>query len=285
MKKVLITGANSYIGTSFEDYIKKYTDFSVDTVDMTNPSWREFDFSSYDSVFHVAGIAHSDTGNASDDEKAKYYAVNTELTIETAKKAKEAGVGQFVFMSSAIVFGSKNTLITSQTVPMPDNFYGDSKLKADEGIHALESDDFRVASIRPPMIYGKGSKGNYPRLAKLARKIPVFPDYPNTRSMLHIDNLCEFIRLVVVNNEAGYFYPQNKEYVKTSEMVRVIANVYGRKIYMTKIFNPFITMLKRISVVNKVFGDLYYDKSMSQYEKDYALLDFNETIDRTENNI
>lgn len=282
MKKILITGANSYIGTSFENYMKKYDDYTIDVIDMIDGTWKEHDFSGYDSVFHVAGIAHSDTGKASTEEKAKYYRVNTDLTIETAKKAKKDGVGQFVFMSSAIVFGSKNSRITKDTLPAPDNFYGDSKLKADVGIHKLQSENFNVVSLRPPMIYGKGSKGNYPRLAKLARKTPLFPDYPNVRSMLYIENLCEFVRLIIEHNESGFFYPQNEEYVKTFDMVKTVARVYGKKLYGTKIFNPIILMLKGSGIVNKVFGDLYYEKSMSEYKRNYTIVSFTESIDRTE---
>ena len=282
MKKILITGANSYIGTSFENYMKQYGGYSIDTLDMMDKTWSEHDFSGYDSVFHVAGIAHSDTGKASIEVKAKYYRVNTDLTIETAKKAKAAGVNQFVFMSSAIVFGSKNTCIDKNTVPKPDNFYGDSKLKADEEIHKLQDDNFNVVSIRPPMIYGKGSKGNYPKLAKLAKITPVFPDYPNKRSMLYVESLCEFVRLIIENSEKGFFYPQNEEYVQTSRMVEKISHVYGKKIYLTRIFNPFIRMAKGVGIVNKVFGDLYYEKSMSEYKEKYHVADFENSIKRTE---
>lgn len=282
MKKILITGANSYIGTSFENYIKQYEGYSVDTLDMIDDAWREYDFSGYDSVFHVAGIAHSDTGKASEEVKAKYYRVNTDLTVETAKKAKAEGVSQFVFMSSAIVFGSKNTCIDKNTVPAPDNFYGDSKLKADEGIHKLQDNNFNVVSIRPPMIYGKGSKGNYPKLAKLAKITPLFPDYPNKRSMLYVENLCEFVRLIIRNNEKGIFYPQNEEYVQTSRMVKEISCVYGKKIYLTKLCNPFVSLAKRFGIVNKVFGDLYYEKSMSEYKENYCVTDFEHSIKRTE---
>lgn len=282
MKRILITGANSYIGTSFENYINKFDGYSVDTVDMIDGSWREYDFSGYDCVFHVAGIAHSDTGKASDEVKAKYYAVNTDLTIETAEKAKRDGVGQFVYMSSMIVFGSKNHRITEETVPIPDNFYGDSKLKADEGIHSLQAENFNVVSLRPPMIYGKGSKGNYPILARFAKLTPIFPDYPNTRSMLYIENLCEFVRLIIENNESGFFYPQNAEYVKTSGMVKSVANVHGKKICLLKVFNPLISLLKGVGIVNKVFGDLYYEKGMSDYKVNYHIVDFEESIRRTE---
>ena len=107
MKKVLITGADSYIGVSFDNYAREHygDELSVETVDMIDGSWREKDFSGYDVVYHVAGIAHADVGNVSDEVKAKYYAVNTDLAIETAKKARAEGVKQFVFMSSAIVYG------------------------------------------------------------------------------------------------------------------------------------------------------------------------------------
>lgn len=282
MKRILITGANSYIGTSFENYIKNFEGYAVDTIDMIDGSWREYDFSGYDTVFHVAGIAHSDTGKASEEIKAKYYRVNTELTVETAQKAKAEGVSQFVFMSSAIVFGSKNSCIDENTVPEPDNFYGDSKLKADVGIHKLQDDAFNVVSIRPPMIYGKGSKGNYPKLAELAKITPVFPDYPNKRSMLYIENLCEFVRLIIENNESGFFYPQNAEYVQTSSMVREISRVYEKKVYLTKLCNLFISLAKRIGVVNKVFGNLYYEKSMSEYRENYCVVNFEESIKLTE---
>ncbi len=107
MKKILITGANSYIGTSFEKYIKDIfsSEYQVDTIDMIDGSWRQKSFAGYDVVYHVAGIAHSDNGKISAEKEKIYRSVNTDLTIETAKKAKADGVKQFIFMSSAIVYG------------------------------------------------------------------------------------------------------------------------------------------------------------------------------------
>ena len=138
MKKVLITGANSYIGTSFEKYVKeKGVDFKIDTLDLLNPKWENYDFSGYDSVFHVAGIAHF---SKDESKKELYYKVNTELTDNVAKIAKQAGVGQFIFMSSIIVYGessSSKRVIDRNTVPNPTNFYGMSKLQAEEGIKKI----------------------------------------------------------------------------------------------------------------------------------------------------
>ena len=284
MKNILITGKSSYIGTSLESWLLREPDkYKVDTVDMKDGSWKEKDFSSYDVVFHVAGIAH-----VSSDPKMEdlYYKVNRDLTIETAEKAKAEGVKQFIFMSSIIVYGdssSSKRVIDRNTVPTPSNFYGNSKLQAEEGIKDLESDDFKIVVLRPPMIYGKGSKGNYPRLANMAKKIPVFPDIDNERSMLHIDNLCEFIKVMINHEESGLYFPQNKEYVKTSELVKTIAEVHGKKIWMTKLFNPVLRLMFGIGIVNKVFGNLVYEKSMSDYDKaNYRIRDFRESIKLTE---
>lgn len=284
MKKVLITGKNSYIGTSLEKWLMREPDtYRVDTVDMKDSSWKEKDFSSYDVVFHVAGIAH-----VSSDPKMEslYYRVNRDLTIDTAKKAKAEGVKQFIFMSSIIVYGDSSSgkrVIDRNTVPTPSNFYGKSKLQAEEGIKHLETDTFKIVVLRPPMIYGKGAKGNYPRLANMAKKIPVFPDIDNERSMLHIDNLCEFIKVMIDYGESGLFFPQNSEYVKTSEMVRYIGEVHGKKIRMTKVFNPLLRLMFGIGIVSKVFGNLVYEKSMSEYNKaNYRIRTFKESIELTE---
>ncbi|WP_422484807.1 NAD-dependent epimerase/dehydratase family protein [Gudongella sp. DL1XJH-153] len=284
MKRVLITGKNSYIGTSLENWLMREPDkYKVDTVDMKDGSWKEKDFSSYDVVFHVAGIAH-----VSSDPKMEdiYYKVNRDLTIETAEKAKAEGVKQFIFMSSIIVYGdssSSKRVIDRNTVPTPSNFYGNSKLQAEEGIKDLEADDFKIVVLRPPMIYGKGSKGNYPRLANMAKKVPVFPDINNERSMLHIDNLCEFIKVMIDHEETGLYFPQNKEYVKTSELVRLIGEVYGKKIWMISWMNWLIGLMFGIGIVNKVFGNLVYEKSMSDYDKaNYRIRTFKESIELTE---
>ncbi|MZQ96251.1 MAG: NAD-dependent epimerase/dehydratase family protein [Acidaminobacter sp.] len=285
MKNILITGKNSYIGTSLENWLMREPDkYNVDTVDMKDGSWKEKDFSVYDVVFHVAGIAH-----VSSDPKMEdlYYKVNRDLTIETAKKAKVEGVKQFVFMSSIIVYGdssSNKRVIDRNTDPTPSNFYGNSKLQAEEGIKNLETNDFKIVVLRPPMIYGRGSKGNYPRLANMAKKIPVFPDIDNERSMLHIDNLCEFIKVMIDHGESGLYFPQNKEYVKTSELVKTIVEVHGKKIWMTKLFNPVLRLMFGIGIVNKIFGNLVYEKSMSDYDKvNYRVRTFRESIELTEN--
>ncbi|HHT7665102.1 TPA: NAD-dependent epimerase/dehydratase family protein [Streptococcus suis] len=283
MKRVLITGANSYIGTSFEKYIAENgADFEIDTLDLLDPKWREFDFSKYNSVFHVAGIAHF---SKDESKKDLYYKVNTELTEEVAKIAKQQGVNQFIFMSSIIVYGDSTNsqrIITKDTQPTPSDFYGDSKWQAEQRLNKLSTPSFNIVILRPPMIYGKDSKGNYPRLAKLSKILPIFPKFENQRSMLHIDNLCEFLKQIILLEKSGLYFPQNTEYVNTSELVKKIAIIHGKNIYSTKLFNPMIKWLFNIDTVKKVFGNLVYEKVMSQYDFVYQVREFEETIKLTE---
>ena len=290
MKKILIAGANSFIGISFETYLRDHFsgEYVVDTVDMIDGSWREGNYSGYDSVFFVAGIAHSDSGKISKEREKLYYAVNTDLAIETAKKMKGDGVKQFIFMSSAIVYGEsaplgKNRVITKDTPVSPENCYGDSKVQAENGIRPLSDDSFKVVILRPPMIYGKGSKGNYPTLVKLAVKTPVFPAVKNQRSMLYVGNLCEFVRLMVENEESGTFWPQNGEYTNTTEMVKMIAAAHDKKIAVVKGCGWALKLLSCFTgLVNKAFGSLCYEMELSTYKADYRIKNLKESIEETE---
>lgn len=289
-RNILITGANSYIGKSVENWLKKISNnYHIDTLDMLDDSWKQCDFSKYDVVYHVAGIAHADVGNVSDEVKGKYYKVNRDLALEVANISKEKGVKQFIFMSSMIIYsGCKETFITKDTVPQAENFYGDSKLQADLALQELNNASFKVCIVRPPMIYGKGSKGNYPLLVKLATKLPVFPIVKNRRSMLHIDNLCEFIRLMIDNEESGIFFPQNDEYTNTSDMVEMIAKVKHHKIIMLPGTNFIIQLMTKVpgkigTLANKAFGSSVYDMILSYYDKgNYRVHSLNESVQISE---
>jgi len=280
MKKILITGANSYIGTSLEKWLKKYPDYYIDTLDMRYDLWKEKDFSKYDVVFHVAGIAHVKETSKNQD---LYYKVNKDLAYETARKAKGEGVGQFIFLSSMSVYGIENGVIDKDTPLNPNTAYGKSKLEAEELIKKLEDESFIIAILRPPMVYGKGCRGNYPRLAGLALKTPIFPKVDNKRSMIYIDNLSEFVKQLIDNQSGGLFFPQNNEYVTTSKMVELIAQIHGKRIWLTKLFNPLIDLMKRNNTVNKLFGDLVYKEGLINNNQHNGFINFEESIKLTEN--
>lgn len=281
MKRVLITGANSFVGMNIESWLlKNPSEFQVDTVGTMNEAWKKADFTKYDVVFHVAGIAHVDP---KPDMAPLYYKVNRDLSIEIAKWAKKRGVKQFIYMSSKIVYHASKSLkgdcVESETKPNPNDFYGDSKLQAENGLKEFQCDTFKIAIIRPPMIYGPGNKGNLPRLGWLALKTPVFPAWHNKRSMLHVFNLAEFVKQLIVREMAGTFFPQNAEYSDTVEIVRQIAAEHGHKIWISSLLNPFVWLgAKFLPAIPKMFSDSYYLQDMSKYPFDYQVVSFKESI-------
>ena len=285
MKKVLITGAGSYVGESVIKYIMtKDPSFQIETVDTMGDNWKKADFSQYDVVFHVAGIAHV---NADPKMESLYYKVNRDLTIEIARHAQEAGVKQFVFMSSQIVFHESQSLrtevLTADTEPSPNGFYGDSKLQAENGLKALRAKggQMKMCILRPCMIYGPNAKGNFPRLAKLGSKVPVFPAWHNKRSMLYIDNLAEFVMQAIVRELEGTFYPQNRELADTVEIIRFFAKEAGHEVWITRLLNPFVWLGSFVlQPINKMFATYYYDPQMSHMEFDYQLVSFDESLKR-----
>lgn len=278
MDRVLITGANSYIGTSFETWIKNHNSgIQVETLDMLGKSWESADFSKYDTVFHVAGIAHQ---KETKQNAHMYYDVNEKLAIAVAKKAKAEGVKQFVILSSMSVYGTNRGHITKQTVENPSTHYGKSKYLADQAIIKLQAENFVVSILRPPMVYGKGCKGNYQLLSKLSRKIPFFPNIRNERSMIYIWNLTAFVEYIIKEKKNGIFFPQNAEYVNTGNMVSKIAEYNGKKMHLVPIFNWMIKILlwMRVGIAEKVFASLTYEK-VDLCET----IDFQNSIMETEN--
>lgn len=283
MKHILITGANSFVGTSVERWLRAYdaSEYIIDTVPTRDDAWREADFSRYDTVFHVAGIAHVDP---KPEIAPLYYKVNCDLTLEIASHAREAGVKQFVFMSSMIVYHAskslKGTVIDADTIPSPNDFYGDSKLRAEQGLRLLDCDTFRVAILRPCMIYGNGGKGNFLRLARLASKIPVFPAWHNKRSMIYIDNLSEAVRHIIDRNLSGIFPLQNRETADTVEIVRHYAHSAGHPIFISRLFNPAVWLgAKFLSPVSKMFADQYYTPELTSFDFDYQIVSFRDSLD------
>lgn len=276
MKKILIAGKGSYIGESFRRYLEKWPGgYEVFCLDMVGDSWHSHDFSGYDAVYMVAGIAHV---KETDENRELYYTVNRDLAVQTAKKAKESGVGQFVYLSSMSVYGKSHGFITKDTPLDSQNAYGESKAQAEELLKELAGDDFAVAILRPPMVYGRGCRGNYRSLEKLALKLPFFPKVKNKRSMLYIDNLSECVRLIICRRLGGCYCPQNREYVCTYHMAKKIRAAHGKKLIPGLITGLAIRCAgKFVGVVRKAFGTLAY-RDVENLDFEYCVVDFEESI-------
>ncbi len=297
MKQILITGVHSYVGQSVSRYLNAYNEeqgeerYRVEMRSLRDSGWEAESFGGYDSVFHMVGMAHADIGHVSEETKRRYYEINRDLAVRAAQKAKRDGVRQFVYMSSVIVYGEsapvgREKRITEDTPPAPANFYGDSKLQAERALGRLADESFAVAIVRAPMIYGRDSRGNFPLLAGLADRLPVFPAIANQRSMLYIENLAEFLRLLAESGRGGVFFPQNEEYVATARMVRAIASAKGKRIRLVRALDPLVRLAGHLpgragGMVNKAFGSLTVDQALSVRDFDgYRRYSLEESIGR-----
>ena len=278
MKKILITGVGSYIGVNVEKHLLQWPEeYQINSVNMIGEEWKKADFSSYDVVFHVAGIAHI---KETKENSHLYYDVNEHLAVAVAEKAKNEGVKQFIILSTMSVYGLTIGHITKETIPNPVNSYGKAKYNADLKIEKLDCPTFKVAILRPPMVYGKGCKGNYQTLRKFALKSPIFPNFKNERSMIYIGNLAAFVKDCVDEEKHGIFFPQDAEYVCTADMVKMIAKHNDKKIVIISEFNWVITIMNAfgIEVFKKVFGSLTYEKV--DLVEDFCFEDAMRTIER-----
>lgn len=251
--------------------VERKNEYAVMVMSSVGVSVDSIDFSPYQVVYYVTGIAHQ---KETKENVHLYYEVNRDLACSVAGKAKQDGVSQFVLVSTLSVYGMNVGIIWSDTKEQPVTHYGKSKLQADCKIQKLMDDNFNVTILRPPMVYEAGCKGNYQRLRSLALKTSVFPLIKNQRSMIYIDNLCCYVERVICENITGIRIPQNRDYVCTSEMVRLIAKEHGRKILFIKLPGILIQMAP-VSTVKKVFGSLICDYSES---REKVVPDFEETI-------
>lgn len=262
MSKLLITGSNGFIGNYFiNNYKSKY---NIETFSFLKDDINSLDCRYLDAVFHLSALVHQ-MGGASASE---YEKINVTQTIELAKKAKESGVKNFVFMSTVKVYGEEtNRKYTENTVCNPEDDYGKSKLKAEQELQKLEDEDFKISIIRTPIVYGYGVKANIKNLINLVNKVPVLPfgKIKNKRSMVYIGNLCHLVDEIIIQKKSGIFLACDDEPLSTSKLIELIAKNLDKKIYLIKI--PFFATLLKIlkpSFHKRLYGSLEVDNNITK---------------------
>jgi nucleoside-diphosphate-sugar epimerase len=264
--RVLITGKNSYIGSSVKAWLnEKEPSFKIEEISLRNVELNKISFIEFDVIFHVAGIAHI---SSKKNLIPEYFKVNRDLAIEVAQKAKKEGVKQFIFTSSMAIYGLDRPIGDFTPIdvnkPNPSNPYGQSKLEADLSIQKLNDERFKVSILRIPMVYGITSKGNFIKLVNFSKNFSLFPKIKNIRSVLHINNLSELVRLIIVKSLYGVFYPQDQTFFNTNQFILNIRKKNLKRTFLIPFLSfPLNIFSLLINSINKIYGNKFYESSLS----------------------
>lgn len=273
-KTLMITGASGFIGSNF---IKRYKEkYNIIPMDLLKVKPEEIDFNGVDTVLHLAALVHQMQGAP----REKYFEVNTKLTKKVAEEAKKQGIKHFVFYSTVKVYGYDGDLYNhsmilneeSECNPVNDP-HGESKWEAEKILKALENSNFKVGIIRPPMVYGKGVKGNMESLIKFVKLLPILPfNYDkNRRSLVNIENLMYLTTLVIDKEAQGIFLPLDEKNISLKEIVVGIEKAYSLKRINVSMIQPIFWLLTKVkpNIMVRLFGTLQFDNKLTREKLGY----------------
>ncbi|MCT7537433.1 NAD-dependent epimerase/dehydratase family protein [Aliarcobacter butzleri] len=261
MNKILITGSNGYLGSSF---INQYKDkYIFERFSLLNQKIEDIKLDNIDAILHCAALVHQKIEHSYE----KYHEINVEYPVKLAKIAKQNAVKQFVFISTIAVYGEDEKKLDENTICNPTTPYGKSKLEAEKELLKLNDDNFTVSIVRPPMIYGKNAPGNIDSLVKLVKKLPIIPlaNIKNKRSFIFIQNLLHIIDEVILQKKSGIFLACDDESLSTSKLIDLIAKNLAKKTYLIKI--PFFESLLKIlkpSFHKRLYESLEIDNTITK---------------------
>ena len=286
MKRILITGKNSYIGNHIQEWLLRSSEneYQINKISVRNKTWESEDFSAYDVLIHVAGIVH----HPEIQDEELYKRINTDLPVEIAQKAKTEGVRQFIFFSTMAVYGVEKSLkgeiISKDTKPEPNGLYGKSKYLAEQELRKLSDEGFKTVIVRPPNVYGRDCPGNYiSGFSSVVRKLPAIPSaYEDTRqSMLYIDNLTELVRQLIDHEAEGIYMPQDDRPISAVELMEGIAKALGIRRRRSNLLGFFMRVLCWTSIVRKAYGGVMYDQELSSIVFPHHAVSFEDAINRS----
>ncbi len=168
---VLITGVNGFIGQRTSRLLAaKHNVFGVTRVsasthsqpsvklvltDLSDPAFVDHLPPSIDCVIHLAqSQQYRDFPDGADDMRR----VNIDATCKLLEWSRKTRVRQFIFTSTANVYGKSTGLLTESHATQPESFYGASKLAAEHLVRQYQA-YFQIDILRLFTVYGPGQKG------------------------------------------------------------------------------------------------------------------------------
>jgi nucleoside-diphosphate-sugar epimerase len=264
--KILVTGANGFVGSQLSETLAKSghevrntarslasnssTTRELITCDLESVDNLDHLTTGCDAIVHLAGRAHVMSDNPATSESL-YVSANVDVTRKLAQSAARTGVKRMILMSSVKVNGESttiNTPFTAQDIPNPQDPYGRSKTQAEQALWELTSTSgLEGVVIRPPLVYGPGVRANFASLIGIVgRGIPLpLGSIQNKRSFVSLDNLVDLISTTVQSpNAAGNtFLVSDGHDLSTPELVRSLASALDQS---PKLF-PFPSALLKLA--------------------------------------
>jgi nucleoside-diphosphate-sugar epimerase len=241
--KVAVTGPNGWIAQNLLSALKVDTFANVsiqrDWLKQINGTANTALLSALhgcDSVVHLAALVHQMSARPT---LAEYRKVNCDLTLELAQTAAQAGVKQFVFVSTAKVMGEFSTRpFTESDTPAPTDDYAISKLEAEVGLRNLQRagklGEMKIVIVRPPLVYGEGAVANYAKLIALAKSRWPLPlgNATAPRSMVNVNHLTNGLIAIVKTQsrlpEFETFFATDAIDQSTAHIIRAARAAQGR---------------------------------------------------------
>jgi UDP-glucose 4-epimerase len=281
MTKILVTGANGFVGSglcaalaergiNYVAAVRKSNGSGQVTVGSlsANTDWTQA-LSGCDTVIHTAARVHV-MQDTSDDPLTEFRLVNVEATLNLARQAADAGVRRFVFVSSIKVNGEEttDTPFRASDTPAPRDPYGQSKLEAENVLFALSRETgLEVTVVRPPLVYGPGVRANFHSLMKLVAKGVPMPlgSIHNRRSMVALDNLVDLLIACTTHPAAAgrVFLVSDNRDVGITELLRMLATAMGRRNVLLPVPARWIAITARLlgksAAADRLLGSLQVD--------------------------
>lgn len=280
-KNVLITGKSGSLSKAVATWLQSKEGVVTSQISLRDNRWKESALNNYDIVVHVAGVTPQNTK-----KPEVFYEVNHKLTEELARKAREAGVKQFIYLSSMAVYGLEQQMgmgrgtIGEDTPCLPMNDYGKSKFLAEESLRQLKNDKFQVAIIRVPSIYGEGKTEYLDQYKYLSQKFPVIPDgfRNHYKSAIYVESLCELIFLLIENESRGVFCPDDGQYA-TVDYCSAISSSKKKSRILGVIFE---VLLRKSDRIRDYYGAICYsDKLTNVFNGKYRVYSLEEAVKKS----
>ena len=192
------------------------------------------------TVVHLAARVHSKR-EGKDDPASECRRINVDGTSALLDEAVAAGVQRFVFISSVkAVANESDVILDENTVPMPTDAYGASKLEAERLVRVVSvRENLHAPILRLPLVYGPGIKSNMLRLFQaVARGVPLpLKGIHNRRSLVYVGNVVNAIDAVLQSPTAAHetFFVSDGTDLSTPELARRISAAVGRKSRMFEV--------------------------------------------------